>query len=85
MSDQKAQIIGELQRKGKRITGQRKILLDVILEGKWSSCKEIYYMASKKDPTIGLATVYRMVSVLEEMGFLSRGYRYSYPVENKIS
>ena len=56
MSDQKAQIIGELQRKGKRITGQRKILLDVILEGKWSSCKEIYYMASKKDPTIGLAT-----------------------------
>ena len=73
------------QRKGKRITGQRKILLDVILEGNWSSCKEIYYMASKKDPTIGLATVYRMVGVLEEMGFLSRGYRYSYPVENKIS
>ena len=84
MSEQKAQIIGELQRKGKRITGQRKILLDVILEGNWSSCKEIYYMASKKDPTIGLATVYR-ISVLEEMGFLSRGYRYSYPVENKIS
>ena len=83
MSEQKAQIIGELQRKGKRITGQRKILLDVILEGNWSSCKEIYYMASKK--TIGLATVYRMVGVLEEMGFLSRGYRYSYPVENKIS
>ncbi len=54
MSEQKAQIIGELQRKGKRITGQRKILLDVILEGNWSSCKEIYYMASKKDPTIGL-------------------------------
>ena len=80
MSEQKAQIIGELQRKGKRITGQRKILLDVILEGNWSSCKEIYYMASKKDPT-----VYRMVGVLEEMGFLSRGYRYSYPVENKIS
>jgi len=42
-------------------------------------------MASKKDPTIGLATVYRMVGVLEEMGFLSRGYRYSYPVEDKIS
>ena len=42
-------------------------------------------MASKKDPTIGLATVYRMVGVLEEMGFLSRGCRYSYPVEDKIS
>ena len=45
MSEQKAQIIGELQRKGKRITGQRKILLDVILEGNWSSCKEIYYLS----------------------------------------
>lgn len=39
----------------------------------------------KRIPTIGLATVYRMVGVLEEMGFLSRGYRYSYPVEDKIS
>ena len=45
MSEQKAQIIGELQRKGKRITGQRKILLDVILEGNWARCKEIYYIA----------------------------------------
>ena len=29
-------------------------------------------MASKKDPTIGLATVYRMVGVLEEMGFFKQ-------------
>lgn len=85
MSEQKAQIIGELQRKGNGSQDRERCLLDVILEGNWSSCKEIYYMASKKDPTIGLATVYRMVGVLEEMGFLSRGYRYSYPVENKIS
>ena len=41
MEDQKGMIIRELQKNGKRITGQRKILLDVILEGKWSSCKEI--------------------------------------------
>lgn len=79
MGDQKELIIGELQKKGKRITGQRRILLDVILEGKWSNCKEIYYIASKRDPSIGLATVYRMVGVLEELGYLSRGYRYSYP------
>ena len=72
MSDQKAQIIGELQRKGKRITGQRKILLDVILEGKWSSCKEIYYRASALDPKIGVATVYRMMTTLEEIGVIER-------------
>ena len=79
MTDQKEMIISELQKNGKRITDQRRILLDVILEGKWSSCKEIYYMASKRDPSIGQATVYRMVAVLEEMGFLRKGYRYYYP------
>ena len=79
MTDQKEMIISELQKNGKRITDQRRILLDVILEGKWSSCKEIYYMASKRDPSMGLATVYRMVAVLEEMGFLRKGYRYYYP------
>ena len=79
MTDQKEMIISELQKNGKRITDQRRILLDVILEGKWFSCKEIYYMASKRDPSIGLATVYRMVAVLEEMGFLRKGYRYYYP------
>ncbi len=36
-------------------------------------------MASKRAPPIGLATVYRMVAVLEEMGFLRKGYRYYYP------
>ena len=76
MADQKAQIIGELQRKGKRITGQRKILLDVILEGKWSSCKEIYYKASRLDDRIGTATVYRMVNTLEEIGAISRKNMY---------
>ena len=40
---QKEQIIAELQKRGKRITEQRKILLDVILEGNWTCCKEIYY------------------------------------------
>lgn len=50
---QREQIISELKRRGKRMTDQRKIMLDVILEGRWSSCKEIYYEASKRDPGIG--------------------------------
>ena len=85
MDKAKEAIVQKLKASGCRITKQRLMLLDIILEEDCSCCKEIYYMASKKDPTIGLATVYRMVGVLEEMGFLSRGYRYSYPVEDKIS
>ena len=73
---QKEQIIRELQRNGKRITQQRKILLDVILEGNWNSCKEIYYKASKIDERIGVATVYRMINALEEVGAISRKNMY---------
>ncbi|RGY99596.1 transcriptional repressor [Clostridium sp. AM58-1XD] len=80
---QKEQIICELQKRGKRITEQRKILLDVILEGNWESCKEIYYEASKRDSSIGLATVYRTMATLEEMGVLSRCYNYSFPPAEK--
>lgn len=80
---QKEQIIAELQKRGKRVTGQRKILIDVILEGKWTCCKEIYYEASKRDPSIGLATVYRMVGTLEEIGVLRKSYNYSFSPEEK--
>ena len=76
---QKEQVIAEFQKRGMRVTRQRKGLLDVILNGGWSNCKEIYYEAAKRDPSIGLATVYRMVSTLEEIGVFSRCYRYSLP------
>lgn len=59
-------IISRLKQQGCRITKQRLMLLDVILEEDCSSCKEIYYKAIKKDPKIGAATVYRMVNTLEE-------------------
>ena len=78
-------IISELKRRGKRMTDQRKIMLDVILEGRWSSCKEIYYEASKRDPGIGKATVYRMIAVLEEIGVLNRCRQYSLRNEDELS
>lgn len=53
---QKEQVIHEFQKRGKRITGQREMLLDVILEGNWSSCKDVYYEARKRDPKLGMAT-----------------------------
>ena len=58
---QKEEVIHKLQGSGRRVTRQREMLLEIILDGSWSSCKEIYYEAAKRDPSIGLATVYRMV------------------------
>ena len=46
------QVEKALQQSGKRITQQRKILLDVILNGEWECCKEIYYEAVKRDDTV---------------------------------
>lgn len=73
---QKEIIIDKLKEKGCRITRQRMTLLDIILEHDCSSCKEIYYKASRVEDSIGAATVYRMVNVLEEIGAISRKNMY---------
>lgn len=69
---QKEDALSCLQKKGFRITKQRRTLIDVIFDGKCSSCKEIYYLASQKMPEIGIATVYRMLDVLEDVGAIKR-------------
>lgn len=70
---QKQQIIEKLKERGCRITKQRQILLDIILENNYSCCKEIYYHAVKVDKNIGSATVYRMMNIMEEIGAVNRG------------
>ena len=52
------------------------MLIDIILENDCSSCKEIFYKASKADHRIGVATVYRMINALEEIGAISRKNMY---------
>ena len=42
----KDEIIERLKENGCRITKQRKILIDIILENDCASCKEIFYKAS---------------------------------------
>lgn len=73
---QKEMIIQKLKEEGCRITRQRLMLLDVILEKDCSCCKEIYYQASRLDPGIGTATVYRMINTLEKIGAISRKNMY---------
>ena len=70
-------VIDRLKERGCRITKQRLILLDIILNEDCSCCKEIYYQASKIEPSIGTATVYRMVNTLEEIGAISRKNMYN--------
>ncbi|MCI8797001.1 MAG: ferric uptake regulator family protein [Dorea sp.] len=60
-------VIRQLKDNGYRITAQRRMLLEIILENQYSSCKEIYFAAKERDRKVGMATVYRMVQILEDM------------------
>ena len=73
---QKEMIIRKLKERGSRMTRQRLMLLDIILENEYACCKEIYYRAAGRDEKISPATVYRMVNTLEEIGAISRNNMY---------
>ena len=82
---QKDLVIEKLREQGCRITKQRRMLLDIILEEECSCCKEIYYKAVKIDPSIGTATVYRMINTLEEIGAISRNTMYHIACSDKCA
>lgn len=66
------EIINRLKAEGMRITKQRELIISIVIDGEFSCPKEIYYEANKRDTSIGIATVYRMIHVLEEVGAISR-------------
>ena len=49
---QKDMIFERLREQGCRITRQRQLILDIILEEECSCCKEIYYKVQEKDRNI---------------------------------
>ena len=83
VQEKKSYILQELRKNGCRITNQRQLLIDIILQDECCCCKEIYYQAIKKDPTIGMATVDRMVKTLEETGLIKRKNLYRIQVEEE--
>ncbi len=68
----KEDILTKLKEKGLRLTEQRKLIVEIIANEQYSCSKEIYILAHKRDESIGIATVYRMLNVLEEIGAVSR-------------
>ncbi len=63
-------VISMLKDNGFRITKQRKLIIDIILNNDGASCKEIYHKVVSRDSTVGTATVYRMIRLLEDLGIL---------------
>lgn len=72
----KQEIIDRLRKENYRVTNQRILLIDILLEEECTCCKEIYYKAVKADANIGVATIYRMINTLEDIGVISRKNMY---------
>lgn len=64
------QALSRLKENGFRITKQRKLIIDIILNNDGSSCKDICYQVMARDKTVGTATVYRMIRLLEDLGIV---------------
>lgn len=66
-------IIDRCEAKGLRLTGQRRVIAGVLEVSKdHPDVEELYARASREDPNISLATVYRTVKLFEEAGILER-------------
>ena len=59
--------------KGMKMTEQRRVIAQVLSEAKdHPNVEEVYQRASRMDPRISIATVYRTVRLFEEAGILER-------------
>ncbi len=55
--------------KNLRMTPQRSLILDIFLRKKGHlTAEQLYDMVKRKDPSVGQATVYRMLKLLSESG-----------------
>ena len=66
-------ILQRCERKGLRMTSQRKIIAQVLKNvADHPDVEDLYKRASKIDPTISIATVYRTVKLFDEAGILDK-------------
>ena len=70
-----AETLATVRATGRRITSQRQIVLDVIENAtEHLDAEGIFQKAREKDSKISLATVYRTLGVLKEMGLVDQNY-----------
>lgn len=62
-----------LRNRGFRLTSQRKLIIETLLKniGNHPNAQELLQMAQEDDPSVGIATVYRTVEILNQMGLLN--------------
>lgn len=73
MADQRTSLVELCRQQGRRITGQRRVIADVIAAAKdHPDVMEVHRRAVEKDPRISLSTVYRTLRVFAEIGLIEQ-------------
>lgn len=74
MPENQEQFKSLLKQNGLKVTTQRVAILEVLNSrpGKHLTAEEIYDYVKKKYPEIGIATVYRTIQVLSELGLIDK-------------
>ena len=62
----------KLEQSGLRMTVQRRYIIDILMKNQFTSPKELWYEAKEFVPDLGIATVYRLINRLEQIGVLSK-------------
>ncbi|MCR5536956.1 MAG: transcriptional repressor [Succinivibrio sp.] len=62
----------KLELSGLRMTMQRRHIIEILTTSQCTSPKELWYEAKQYVPDLGIATVYRLINRLEQIGVLSK-------------
>ena len=70
--------IKQLKEEGLRITAQRKVIVDILLNSeKVLDPMEVFDLVRKEHPSMGIVTVYRTMDCLEHLGLLQKVHQES--------
>ena len=72
IGDLTEETLQKLDKSGLRMTVQRRHIIDILTKSQCSSPKELWYEARQYVPDLGIATVYRLINRLEQIGVLAK-------------
>lgn len=59
-----------LHRRGMRMTPQRQLVLDALLELEHATPEQVYHRVRTRTPTVNITTIYRTLELLEGLGLV---------------
>ncbi|MCK0514446.1 transcriptional repressor [Anaerobiospirillum sp. NML120448] len=72
IGDLTEETVQKLEQSGLRMTVQRRHIIDILTKSQCTSPKELWYEARQYVPDLGIATVYRLINRLEQIGVLAK-------------